>query len=55
MMLLETLKLMEIEKLKKLNTETNLETALKEINDFVRSQAWSHINQNKQLILLLST
>lgn len=41
--LLETLKLMEIEKLKKLKSETDLEVALKEINDFIKSKAWDSI------------
>lgn len=37
----ETLKLMEIEKLKKVQNETDLETALNEINEFIKNNYWS--------------
>lgn len=37
----ETLKLMEIEKLKKVQSQTDLETALLEINEFIKNNYWS--------------
>jgi hypothetical protein len=39
--LLENLKLMEIEKLKKIQSSTNLAQALQEINEFIKNNYWS--------------
>lgn len=39
----ETLKLMEIEKLKKVQNEQDLALALNEINDFINNNAWAKI------------
>lgn len=39
----ETLKLMEIEKLKKVKNEEDLELALAEINEFIKNNQWSSL------------
>lgn len=39
----ETLKLMEIEKLKKIQNEQDLDVALREINEFINNNAWAKI------------
>ena len=39
----ETLKLMEIEKLKKIESEDDLQVALAEINDFITNNAWAKV------------